>query len=69
MYRLTARTACAMSDLVYIIANIKLPTTDVYNTGDIFFFSAFLLGHVLEDNLKLIGNEVKIGLHSYMLKR
>jgi len=69
MYRLTALTACAMSGLVNIMANIKLPTADAYGTRDIFILSASLLGDMLEDNLKLIGNGVEIGLQSCMLKR
>ena len=63
MYRLTAPTACAMYDLVHIIANIKLPTADAYGTRDISFLSASLLGHILEDNLKLIGSGVEIDLY------
>ena len=69
MYRLTALTACAMSGLIQIMANIKLPTTDAYGTRDISILSASLLGLILEDNLKLTGIEVEIGLLSYMLKR
>ena len=69
MYRLIAPTACAMSGLVHIIANIKLPTTDAYGTRDIYFLSGSLVGHILEDNLKLRGSGVEINLHSYMLKR
>ena len=59
---------CAMSGLVHIIANIKLPTTDAYDTRDISFLSASLLRHILEDNLKLTGSGVEIGLQSCMLK-
>jgi len=69
MYRLTALTACAMSSLVHIMANIKLPTADAYGTRDISILSASLLGDMLEDNLKLIGNGVEIDLQSCMLKR
>ena len=69
MYRLTAPIACAMSGLVHIIANIKLSTADAYGTRDISFFSALLLGHILEDNLKLTGSGVEIDLQSCMLKR
>ena len=58
MYRLTVHTACAMSGLVHIIANIKLPTADAYGTRDISFLSASLIGHILEDNLKLTGSGV-----------
>ena len=68
MYRLTASTACAMSGLVHIIVNIKFPITDAYDTQDIFFLSASLLGHILEDNLKLTGSEVEIGLQYCILK-
>ena len=32
MYRLAAPTAYAMFGLVYIMANIKLPTADAYGT-------------------------------------
>jgi hypothetical protein len=32
VYQLTALAACAMSGLVPIMANIKLPTTDAYST-------------------------------------
>ena len=69
MYQLTALITCAMSSLVYIIANIKLPIANAYGTRDISFLSASLLGHILEDNLKLIGSGVEIGLQSCMLKR
>ena len=69
MYRLTAPTACAMFGLVHIIVNIKLPTVDAYGTRDISFFSALLVEHIFEDNLKLIGSGVEISLQSYMLKR
>jgi len=69
MYRLTALIACAMSSLVHIMANIKLPTADAYGTRDISILSASLLGDMLEDNLKLIGNGVEIDLQSCMLKR
>jgi hypothetical protein len=68
MYQLTAPTACAMSGLVHIMANIKLLTTDAYDTRDISILSASLLGDILENNLKLIGSKVKIGLQSCMLK-
>ena len=68
MYQLTALTACAMSGLVHITANIKLPTVDAYGTQDISFLSASLLGHILEDNLKLIGSRVEIDLQSCILK-
>ncbi|KAE8731991.1 Pectinesterase 1 [Hibiscus syriacus] len=44
MYRLTTPITCAMSGLVHIIANIKLPTTDAYNTRDISILSYSLLG-------------------------
>ena len=69
MYRLTAPTACAMFGLVQIMANIKLPTADAYGTRDISILSASLLGLILEDNLKLVGKRVEIGLLSCMLKR
>ena len=69
MYRLTAPTACAMSSLVHIMANIKLPTADAYGTRDISILSASLLGLILEDNLKLTERGVEIGLLSCMLKR
>ena len=62
MYRLIAPTACAMFGLVHIIANIKLPIPDAYDTRDISFLSTSLLGHILEDNLKLTGSGVEIGL-------
>ncbi|KAK9183149.1 hypothetical protein WN944_026298 [Citrus x changshan-huyou] len=61
MYRLTAPTACAMSGLIHIIANIKLSTTDAYGTRDICFLSASLLGNILDDNLKLRGSGVEVG--------
>jgi len=51
------------------MANIKLPTIDAYRTQDISILSASLLGDILEDNLKLIGSGVEIGLQSCMLKR
>nr|GFB29724.1 retrovirus-related Pol polyprotein from transposon TNT 1-94 [Tanacetum cinerariifolium] len=57
MYRLTTPTACAMSGLVQIIANIKLPTADAYGTRDIFILFFSLLGLILEDNLTSVGNE------------
>ncbi|KAE8717407.1 Laccase-22 [Hibiscus syriacus] len=69
MYRLTTPTACAMSGLVHIITNIKLPTADVYVTRDIYILSSSLLGLILEDNLKLIGRGVEISLQSYMFNR
>ena len=69
MYRLTAPTACAIFGLVQIITNIKLLTADAYGTRDISFLSALLLGHILEDNLKLTGSGVEIDLQSCMLKR
>ena len=69
MYRLTALTVCAMSGLVYIMANIKLPIADAYGSRDISILSASLLGDMLEDNLKLIGSGVEIGLQSYILRR
>jgi hypothetical protein len=62
MYRLTALTVCAMSGLVHIMANIKLSTTDAYVTRDIPILSTSLLVDILEDNLKLIGSGVEIGL-------
>ena len=68
MYQLTALTACAMSGLLQIITNIKLPTIDAYGTRDIYFLFTSLLGHILEDNLKLTRNEIKIGLQSCILK-
>jgi hypothetical protein len=58
-----------MSDLVHIMANIELLTTDAYDTQDISILSASLLEDILEDNLKLIGSGVEIGLQSCMLKR
>ncbi|KAE8685516.1 F-box/kelch-repeat protein SKIP30-like isoform X2 [Hibiscus syriacus] len=67
MCRLTTPTAWAMSGLVHIIENIKLPTADAYNTRDISILSSSLLGLILEDNLKLIGRWVEIGLQSCML--
>jgi hypothetical protein len=69
MYRLAAPSAYAMSGLVHIMTNIKLHTADAYGTRDISILSASLLGDILEDNLKLIGNGVEIGLQSCMLKR
>jgi hypothetical protein len=69
MYRLTAPTTYAMSGLVHIMTNIKLPTADAYGTQDISILSASLLRDIVEDNLKLIGSGVKIGLQSCMLKR
>ena len=50
MYRLTTHTICAMSCIVHIIANIKLPTADAYGTRDILFLFTLLLRHILEDN-------------------
>uniref|UniRef100_A0A0D3AJG8 Uncharacterized protein n=1 Tax=Brassica oleracea var. oleracea TaxID=109376 RepID=A0A0D3AJG8_BRAOL len=67
MYRLTTPTACAMSGRVQIIANIKLPTADAYGTRDISILPSSLLILIPEDNLKLIGSGVKIGLQSCML--
>lgn len=61
MYQLTASTAYAMSGFVQIIANIKLSTADAYDTRDISFFFASLLGYIFEDNLKLTRSEVEIG--------
>ena len=69
MYRLATPIACAMSGLVHIMTNIKLPTADAYGTRDIAILSASLLGDILEDNLKVIGSEVEIGLQSCTLKR
>jgi hypothetical protein len=69
MYRLAVSIACAMFGLVHIMANIKLPTADAYGTRDISILSTSLLGDILEDNLKLIGSGVEIGLQSCMLKR
>ena len=69
MYRLTAPITCAMFGLVHIIVNIKLPIIDAYGTRDVSIFSASLLGLILEDNLKLTGRGVKIGLLFCMLKR
>ena len=69
MYRLTTLSACAMFGLVQIIANIKLSTVDAYDTRDISFLFTSLVGHILEDNLKLTGSGVEIGLQSYILKR
>ena len=69
MYRLTVPIACGMSGLVQIMANIKFPTADAYGTRDISILSASLLGLILEDNLKLTGRGVEIGLLSCMLKR
>ncbi|GKA08885.1 hypothetical protein Tco_0688216 [Tanacetum coccineum] len=60
--------ACAMSDLVQIITNIKLPTADAYGTRDISILSFSLLGLILEDNLTSVGNGVDIGLQSCILK-
>ena len=37
LYRLTTPTARAMSGLEQIMANIRLPTADVYGTRDIAF--------------------------------
>jgi hypothetical protein len=51
------------------MTNIKLPNADAYGTRDISILSASLLGDILEDNLKLIGSGVEIGLQSCMLKR
>ncbi|KAF3453838.1 hypothetical protein FNV43_RR04279 [Rhamnella rubrinervis] len=61
-------TTCAMSDLVHIITNIRLPTVDAYGTRDIFILSASLLGLILKDNLKLTGSGIEIGLQSCTLK-
>ena len=69
VYRLIASTASAMSGLVHFIANIKLLTAVAYGTRDISFLFASLLGHILEDNLKLTGSGVEIDLQSCMLKR
>ena len=68
MYRLTAPTVCAMSSLVHIKQTLNF--TSLMNTilESSPFFSALLLGHILEDNLKLTGSGVKIDLQSYMLK-
>ena len=60
MYRLTIPTGCVIFGLVHIIANIKLPITDAFSTQDIFFLSASLLRHILEDNFKLTGNGQKL---------
>jgi hypothetical protein len=49
--------------------NIKLSTADAYGTQGISILYAALLGDILEDNLKLIGSGVEIGLQSCMLKR
>jgi len=69
MYRLAAPTVYAMSGLVHIMVNIKLPTADAYGTQDISILSTSLLGDILEDNLKLTRSGVEIGLQSCMLKR
>ena len=69
MYQLTTPTAYTMSGPIQIIVNIKLSTADAYGTRDISFLSTSLLGHTLEDNFKLIGSMVEIGLQSCMLKR
>jgi hypothetical protein len=58
-----------MFGLVHIMTNIKLPTADAYGTRDISILSASLLGDILEDNLKLTGSGVEIGLQSCMLKQ
>ena len=50
MNRLTVPTACAISCLVQIITNIKLPTTDAYSVQSSSILSASLLGLILEDN-------------------
>ena len=69
IYLLTTVFTCTISILVHIIVNVKFPTTDAYNTQDISFLFTSLLGHILEDNLKLIGSGVEIDLQSDMLKR
>ena len=69
MYRITTPTTCVMSGLVHILTNIKLPITDAYGTQDISILSTSLLGLILEDNLKLVGSGVEIGLQSCMLNR
>jgi hypothetical protein len=58
-----------MSGLVHIMTNIKLLTTDAYDTQNISILSVSFLGDIHEDNLKLIGSGVEIGLQSCMLKR
>jgi len=60
MNLLTTFTACAMSSLVQIIAYIRLPTTDAYDTRDISILFASLLGLILKDEIQLIGNGVEM---------
>ena len=69
MYRLIVPTAYAISKILQTIANIKLSTADAYSTRDISILLASLLGLILDDNLKLVGRGVGIGLQSCMLKR
>ena len=69
LYQLTAHTACAISNFVHIIVNIKLPIADTEGIRDISFLSTLLLEYLLEDNLKLTGSEVEISIQSCMLKR
>ena len=68
MYQLTAPTACAMFGLIHIMTNIKLATVDAYGTRDISILSVSLLSDIFENNLKLTGSGVEIGLQSRILK-
>ena len=47
MYRLTAPTTCAMSNLVHIMTNFQLITVDAYGTRNIFILSTSFLGDIL----------------------
>jgi hypothetical protein len=69
IYRLTAPTTYAMSDLVHVMTHIQLINIDAYGTQDISIITALFLGDILYDTLKLTRNEVEIGLQSCMLKR
>jgi len=61
--------SCAMSGLIQIMVNIRLPTADAYGFWDISILSSSLLRYILENNLKLIGSGVEIDLQYCMLKR
>ena len=51
MNRFITLTVCAMFGFIQIIANIELPTTNVYGVRDSFIIFTLLLRHVIEDNL------------------
>ena len=52
----------------FAMYQLTAPTVDAYGAEGISFLSGSLLRHILEDNLKLTGNGVEIGLQSCMLK-